>query len=68
MKNNEINTEKRGYSGEVLGAILYLHYVKGLTVSEIRKTPIGYSIPSVHIRSIIKGSFSPDQLICLCKY
>ncbi|KAB2334130.1 hypothetical protein [Bacillus mesophilum] len=54
-----INTESKGYTGEILGAILFLHYVKGLTASEIRKTPIGYTIPSVHIKSILKGSFNP---------
>lgn len=58
-----VNINKRGYLGEILGAIMYLHFVKGMTASQIRKTPTGYNIPSVHIRSIIKGTFSPEAFI-----
>ncbi|PKR86075.1 hypothetical protein [Heyndrickxia camelliae] len=58
-----VNINKRGYTGELLGAIMYLHFIKGMTVTQIRKAPTGYNLPSVHIRSIIKGTFSPDAFI-----
>lgn len=31
----KVNLNKNGYTGELLGVILYLYFVKGMTVSQI---------------------------------
>jgi len=42
-------------NGFKVGNILYLHYLKGMTAQEIRKTSVGYGIPTNTIKSIIRG-------------
>ncbi|EMI11501.1 hypothetical protein [Anoxybacillus gonensis] len=47
-------------SGMTIGAVLYLHCVKGMNASEIRKSPVAYGMATATIRGIIRGSYSPE--------
>lgn len=42
-------------NGFNIGNVLYLHYVKGMTAQEIRKTPVGYGLATNLIKGILKG-------------
>jgi hypothetical protein len=42
-------------SGMTIGAILYLHYVKGMTAGEIRKHSISNGLGISTIRAILRG-------------
>lgn len=42
-------------TGIRLGAVLYQHYVKGMSPSQIRKSPIGIGLPVTSITAIIRG-------------
>lgn len=47
-------------SGMTIGAILYLHFIKGMTASRIRKAPIAFGLASPTITGIIRGTYCPD--------
>jgi hypothetical protein len=47
-------------SGMTIGAVLYLHYVKGMAASRIRKTPIAFGMASSTITGIIRGTFCTE--------
>ncbi|QPA33221.1 hypothetical protein ISX45_10300 [Anoxybacillus caldiproteolyticus] len=42
-------------SGATIGAILYLHHVKGMTASEIKNSPIAWGVSLPNIKGILKG-------------
>ncbi|WP_191561615.1 hypothetical protein [Metabacillus idriensis] len=47
-------------SGMTIGSILYLHYVKGMTASQIKKNSVAYGMTTATVRGIIRGSYCPE--------
>lgn len=50
-----LNTFSDSHSGWRVGAILYLHHVKGLTATEIKKSLVGSRLPLQSVKSLING-------------
>ena len=49
------NIDAEFLNGFNIGHILYLHHIKGLTASEIRRTSVGYGNSTNIIKSVLKG-------------
>lgn len=49
-----LNSHLETLSGWRIGAVLYFHQVKGMTASEIKKSPLGIGIPKTSIVNLLK--------------